>query len=291
MKKISDIFKEKEKTYSFEFFPPKTTEAIEKLYETANAFKNLMPDFFTVTYGAGGSTRKLTTEIVDELQKRFKIPVMHHLTCIGHGKSELKTIIEKMKEKNVRNILALRGDPPKEIEHYAPSPDEFKYTYQLCEFIRSYEDFFCTGVAGFPEAHINSPDKETDTKYLKIKIDSGAEFVITQLFFNNDDYFEYLERTGKAGIKVRIIPGVLPITNYQLLLKFCGKCGATIPKKVHDIFKPLDANEKETYNAGVEFTVKQCNELLKNGAPGLHFYTLNKIDPVREIFYNIKEVS
>ena len=288
IRKIPDILKEKERTYSFEFFPPKTEKGRGKLPETASTLKELEPDWFAVTYGAGGTTRELTMDIVDELQKRFQVPTMHHLTCVGHSKAELKAIIEKMKEKNICNILALRGDPPQGVEHWEPAPDGFEYCYQLIELIRSYGGFFSIGVAGFPEGHIDCPDKETDSKYLKIKIDAGGEFVITQLFFDNKDYFEYLERVRKIGVKVRIIPGILPVTDYQTLLRFCNTCGSTIPQRVHDIFKPLDGDAEATYKTGVEFAVEQCNELLEGGAPGLHFFTLNKVDPTREILNKIK---
>ena len=288
IRKISDILREKKRTYSFEFFPPKTQRGREKLRETTNILKELEPDWFTVTYGAGGTTRELTMDIVDDLQKRFQIPTMHHLTCVGHSKAELKAIIEKMKEKNICNILALRGDPPQGIDHWEPAPDGLEYCYQLIELIRSYGSFFSIGVAGFPEGHIDCPDKETDSRYLKIKIDTGGEFIITQLFFNNKDYFEYLERVRKIGVTVRIIPGIIPITDYQQLLRFCQTCGATIPQQVHEIFKPLDGDAEATYKAGVQFAVKQCNELLEGGAPGLHFFTLNKVDPTREILNKIK---
>jgi len=288
IRKISDILKGKERTYSFEFFPPKTPKGRERLSQVTRAFTDLEPDWFSVTYGAGGSTRELTMDIVDELQERFGVPTMHHFTCIGHSKTELEAIISKMKEKNICNVLALLGDPPQGVEHWEPAPDSLKYCYQLIELIRSHDSFFSIGVAGFPEGHINCPDKETDSKYLKIKIDAGGEFVITQLFFDNKDYFEYLERTRRIGVKVRIIPGILPITNYQKLLEFCEKCGATIPQRVHDIFKPLDGNEEATYNAGVQFAVEQCNELLEGEAPGLHFFTLNKLDPTRDILNKIK---
>ena len=227
-------------------------------------------------------------DIVDELQKRWQIPTMHHLTCGGHSKAELEAIIKKMKGKNICNVLALRGDPPQGMEHWEPVPDGLEYCYQLIELLRSYDSFFSIGVAGFPEGHIDCPDKETDSRYLKIKIGAGGEFVITQLFFNNKDYFEYLERVRKIGVTVRIIPGIIPITDYQQLLRFCKTCGATIPQQVHEIFKPLDGDAEATYKAGVQFTVKQCNELLEGGAPGLHFYTLNKVDPTREILNKIK---
>jgi len=283
IRKISDILKEKEKTISYEFFPPKTEKGREKLPAVAEAFAEIGADWFSVTYGAGGSTRGITIEIVDELQRLLNIPVMHHFTCVGHSQEELKNILGEMKKKNIRNILALRGDAPEGEEFWTPSPDGLEYCYQLIKLARSYGDYFSIGVAGFPEGHVDCPDKETDTKYLKIKIDSGGEFVITQLFFDNTDYFEYLERTKKAGINVRILPGIITITNYQTLLKFCKTCGATIPKRVHDIFKPLDGNKEATYKAGVDFAVEQCNDLLKGGAPGLHFYSLNKIEPTREV--------
>jgi len=288
IRKISDILKAKERTYSFEFFPPKTEKGREKLSETVGILKELEPDWFAVTYGAGGTTRELTMDIVDDLQKRFQIPTMHHLTCVGHSKAELKGIIERMMGKNICNILALRGDPPQGVEQWEPTPNGFEYCYQLIELIRSFGDFFSIGVAGFPEGHINCPDKETDSRYLKRKIDAGGEFVITQLFFNNKDYFEYLERVRRIGVTVRIIPGILPITDYQALLRFCSTCGATIPQRVHDIFKPLDGDAEATYRAGIQFAVEQCNDLLEGGAPGLHFYTLNKVDPTRRILNKIK---
>ena len=287
IRKIADILKEKKRTYSFEFFPPKTEKGRAKLPEVAKVFAELGADWFSVTYGAGGSTREATMEIVDDLQKRFDVPVMHHFTCVGHSQEELKKILGKMKEKNIRNILALRGDAPEGEEFWTPSPDGLEYCYQLIRLIRTYGDFFSIGVAGFPEGHIHCPDKETDTKYLKAKIDSGGEFVLTQLFFDNKDYFEYMERARKAGINVRILPGIITITNYQTLLRFCKTCGATIPRAVHDIFKPLDGNTEATYKAGVDFAVKQCNELLAGGSPGLHFYALNKIEPTREVLSKI----
>jgi methylenetetrahydrofolate reductase (NADPH) len=288
IRKISDILRRGERTYSFEFFPPKTEAGTKKLFETANAFKGLNPGWFAVTYGAGGSTKGFTTDIVDQLQRRFGIPTMHHLTCIDHTAAELRNIISKLKERNICNILALRGDLPEGLDCWKPHPDKLEYGYQLIELIRSDDDFFSIGVAGFPEGHVNCPDKETDSRYLKIKIDAGGEFVITQLFFNNRDYFEYVDRVRKIGVTAPIIPGILPVTDYQALLSMCRTCGATIPQRVHDIFKPLQGDAPATYQAGVEFAVEQCNELLNGGAPGLHFFTLNKVDPTREILNRIK---
>ena len=288
IRKVSDIFKDKKRTYTFEFFPPKTPAGVAKLYETIAELNKLGPDFVSVTYGAGGSTRGATLEICAEIQKRFDLTTMHHFTCIGHSQAELRSILDQMKKNNIRNVLALRGDPPQGMEKGESSPDELEYCYQLCDLIKSYGDFFSIGVAGFPEGHINCPDKETDSKYLKIKIEHGGEFVATQLFFDNSIYFEYLERLKKVGVNVRVLPGILPITSYQGLLKFCNICGTTIPQKIHGIFKPLDGNDEATYKAGVDFAVAQCQELLNGGAPGIHFFTLNKVNPTKDIWERLE---
>jgi len=288
VRKISDILKEKKRTYSFELFPPKTEKGREKLPGTVAELLKLDADFFSVTYGAGGSTREITMHIVDELQKKFNVPIMHHFTCVGHSQEELKNILGEMKKRNICNVLALRGDAPEGEEFWTPSPDGLEYCYQLIKLIKSFGDFFSIGVAGFPEGHTDCLDKETDSEYMKIKIDAGGEFVVTQLFFDNKDYFEYLERLKKIGVNVRVLPGIITITNYQTLLRFCKTCGATIPQKVHDIFKPLDGDVEATYKAGVEFAVNQCKELLEGGSPGLHFYALNKVEPTREVLSKIK---
>ncbi len=288
MKKITDIFSEKEKTFSFEFFPPKTEVGMKKLYDIAETFAALKPDWFSVTYGAGGGTRELTLDIVDNFQKRFNIPTMHHFSCVGDSRQSLAEKINEMKNKNIRNIFALRGDPPAGDENRKPAADGLEYCYQLIEMIRKHGDFFSIGVAGFPEGHINCPSKELDSIYLKKKIDTGGDFVITQIFFDNKDYFVYVDRLRKAGVKARILPGIMSITNYQKLLSFCKGCGATVPQKVHDIFAPLDGDDEATYKAGLDFTIQQCNELLEGGAPGIQFFTLNKLDPVREVVENIK---
>jgi len=285
IKKITDIFREKEKTFSFEYFPPKTQKGVDTLYETAAELNRLSPDFVSVTYGAGGSSRGTTMEICAEIQKRFDLSVMHHFTCVGHSHEELKDIIHQMHKNNIQNILALRGDPPKGVDTWEPAPDELHYCYQLIDLIHEIDkDFFSIGVAGFPEGHINCPDKETDTRYLRMKIDHGGEFVVTQLFFDNAVYSEYLERLTNAGVHVRVLPGILPITSYEGLITFCNICGTVITPEVHDIFQPIRDNKEATREAGIEFAVRQCRDLLDRGAPGLHFFTLNKVEPAREIW-------
>jgi methylenetetrahydrofolate reductase (NADPH) len=289
IKKITDVFSEKEKTFSFEFFPPKTSRGIENLYKNIEELNKLGPDFVSVTYGAGGSSRGTTMDICTEIQKRFDLTTMHHFTCVGHSQAELREVLARMKDNGIRNILALRGDPPKGVERWEPAPDGLEFCYQLNDLIRDvYGDFFSIGVAGFPEGHINCPDKETDTKYMKIKIEHGGEFVVTQLFFDNAVYSEYIERLGDEGVNIRVIPGILPVTSYEGLLKFCDICGTAVTEEVHDIFKPISSDEDATIKAGIEFAVRQCNDLLDRGAPGLHFFALNKVEPVREIWKSLK---
>ena len=288
IRKISDIFKEKEKTLGFEFFPPKTSKGLLKLYETALLLKDLQPDYCSVTYGAGGSTKDKTIEVVDELQKRFGLPVMHHLTCNCHTISEIKQILDNMQKKNICNVLALYGDLPQGGNACPENKKEIQHCHELCKILKSYGDYFCVAVAGFPYGHINSPDRDTDIEYLKIKLESGGEFVITQLFFDNAVYFEYIEKLKKAKIQARVIPGILPIANYKKTIQFCADCGVVVPSKVHKIFKPIAEDEEATQKAGIEFSVKQCRELLEGGACGLHFFTLNRVDPTREIIKQLR---
>jgi methylenetetrahydrofolate reductase (NADPH) len=292
MKKITDIFKEKKHTLSFEFYPPKDEIKIKEMFKTIDALKKYNPDFISVTYGAGGSTRELTLEISEQIQKKYKVPVMHHLTCITHTTEQLKNAINKIKEKNIRNILVLRGDIPANMKLDKESLKHSCYAYQLCSLVRQmHGDFFSIGVAGFPEGHVNSPDKETDSRYLKMKIDAGGQFIITQLFFESELYVEYTERIKKEGVDVRIIPGILPLTGYESLVRFCGTCGASVPESVHNLFLSATENEEKEYKRKVDFTTRFCMDLLKKGAPGLHFYTLNKINPVSDILNNIKNES
>jgi methylenetetrahydrofolate reductase (NADPH) len=248
VKKISDILKEKDKVFSFEFFPPKTKKSEKKLYKDLESLLELKPDFTSVTYGTGRSSKEgRTTRIVENIQKRFNIPAMHHLTCINHPIDELRQIIDTLQEKKIRNVLALYGDIPEGLLNFEPPKDTLDYCYQLCQMLRSYDDYFSVGVAGFPEGHVDAPDKETDLKYLKIKLDSGAQFVITQFFFNNEDYFDYIKRAHQIGIKQKIIPGIFPITDYSKVIKFSKKMGATVTDNIHDIFRSIADDKEATY--------------------------------------------
>ena len=280
---LKDIFQQKDRTFSFEIFPAKTPEGdIRLIHEILKEFSLLKPDFISCTYGAGGGNRDKTLAIVEHIQKAYDIASVAHLTCICHTKNEIANILKRISEKGIRNILILRGDYPKDNTN---TPiDNYKYSSELISYIRKeYKNQFCLGVAGFPEKHPLSHNKELDIKYLKHKIDCGADFVITQLFFDNKLYFDYVKSVRDAGIKTRIIPGILPITSYDGLIKFCKECKASVPEEIHNIFAPIKNNSKKILEAGIKYAIKQCKELLNNGAPGIHFYTLNKVEPVKEI--------
>jgi methylenetetrahydrofolate reductase (NADPH) len=289
MSTISDILKKKERIYSFEFFPPKTDKGFANLLETIAQLAVFHPDFISCTYGAGGGNRTKTLDVVQHIQRPHQITGLAHLTCVLHTKNEIKDILEDIKSRGIKNVLALRGDPPQDDPGWQPGKDNFKYSSELCRFIREhFGDYFSIGVAGFPEGHVLCPDKNLDAKYLKAKIDNGADFVITQLFFDNKLYFDYVNRLRKLGVTARIIPGILPITNYQGLVKFCRTCGATVTEEVKKIFEPIQDDPEATAAASVQFAVRQCRELLNGGAPGLHFYCLNKVSPTDKILAEVR---
>ena len=290
MQKITDIFKQKKQTFSFELFPPKTEEGYLRLLNTIHQLCTLGPDFISCTYGAGGGSRGKTLDIVELIQNHHHTASVAHLTCVLHAKNEIKNILTEMKNRNICNVLALRGDPPKDNPDWTPGIHNFKYSYELVAFIREhFQDYFSIGVAGFPEGHLLCHDRALDAQYLRNKISHGADYVITQLFFNNQDYFDYVARLRKLGVTSRIIPGILPITDYPALVRFCAMCGSSIPQKVHDIFKPIAENHEKTLAAGINFCLKQSHDLLQGGAPGLHFYTLNKIHPIDVIIKELQQ--
>ena len=276
-------------SYSFELFPPKTAEGYTKLLHTISNLCELKPAFFSCTYGAGGGSREKTLDIVEHIQNHHAVPGIAHLTCVLHTREEIKNILTEMKRRGISNVLALRGDPPLNNPDWKPGPENFQYSYELVAFIRKhFGDYFGIGVAGFPEGHSLAPNKQLDAQYLKSKVDAGADFVITQLFFNNQDYFDYVVRLRNLGVQARVIPGILPITDYNALTRFCGLCGASIPEEVHSIFQPVRESPEKTLETGIRFAIKQCQELLQGGAPGIHFYTLNKLSPTDAIFQALR---
>ena len=284
MFKVPEIFKTKNKTLSFELFPPKTDKGYQNLLNTIARLCELKPDFFSCTYGAGGGSRDKTLDIVQMIQEKHQTSAVAHLTCVCHTRNEIKSILENIKDRGISNVLALRGDPPVDNPDWTPGDENFVFSYELVAFIRElFGEHFGIGVAGFPEGHILCPDLNRDARFLKNKINQGADYIITQLFFDNQVYFDYLNRLQELNVTARVIPGILPITNYQGLLKFIHTCGTVLPQKGIDIFEPIQDDPQKTFQAGLDFAAAQCEELLAGGAPGLHFYTLNKIEPVKSI--------
>ena len=289
MTKIKEIFKQRQRTYSFELFPPKTEQGSQNLLKTIAELGALKPDFISCTYGAGGGSRDKTLDVVQHIQDKHNVTGLAHLTCVLHTKEEIKNILRDIRSRGIENVLALRGDPPRENPGWKPGKDNFRYSSELCAFIREhFGEYFTIGVAGFPEGHLLCPDRGQDAKYLKKKTDAGADFVITQLFFNNQDYFDYVGRLRKLGVNNRVIPGILPITNYQGLVKFCALCGATVTEEIHKIFEPIQEDPEKTFKAGIDFAIRQCRQLLNGGAPGLHFYCLNKTSPTDQILKAVR---
>lgn len=287
--KISDILKHKKSTLSYEFFPPKDEEDMKKLFSSASELMSYRPDFFSVTYGAGGSTRGRTLEIAEGLQKRFRIPVMHHLTIIGHKKDELIEILDEMRRRGIRNVLALRGDPPKDNTGTKDVFYEMNHTYQLIDLIRRrYQDYFSIGVAGFCESYQTCPDRKDCDRFLKMKIESGADFVITQLFYAKEEYFQYVRKLRGLGLETPVLTGILPIADAQKVLSFAKSCGVRLPEDLKALFDS-EYDEKQRHEDTNHYMIRLVSDLLAKGADGIHFYTLNRADKTREILEGLKE--
>jgi methylenetetrahydrofolate reductase (NADPH) len=273
---------------SFEFSPPKTDEGDRHLLEKhIPALAQARPDFCSVTYGAGGGTRDKTLMIVERIRREHNLTTLAHLTCVNHTREEVGGILEKIRALGCKNILGLRGDPPGGGE-FQPTPDGFEFAAQLVKFIRESGDF-SVGVAGFPEGHIaNKTGKHDDWRHLKAKVDAGADFVLTQLFFDNADYFEFRDFVaGKLGVRVPLVPGVIPILSASGIIKFTQKCGANIPPSLRARLDELGTNDEAAAEFGIEYATRQCEELLRAGAPGLHFYTLNKSRSTVRVLQNL----
>lgn len=285
--KISEILKNKF-TISFEFFPPKTDNGVEELFNTIKNLKSINPSFVSVTYGAGGSTRERTQQLVIKLAKEDNLNPMAHLTCISHTKNEILEILNLYKNSGIDDILALRGDPPLG-SNIDPDQQELKHTIDLINLIKNnFGDFFSIGGAAFPERHPESPSIEWEIKYFKLKVESGLDFAITQLFFDNNAYYKFIELVNKANINIPIIPGIMPITNFKQVKRFVQLTRATIPFSLTEKLLEYENNSDETFKIGVEYAIKQCEDLIRNNVPGLHFYTLNKSNATMEIFNAIK---
>jgi methylenetetrahydrofolate reductase (NADPH) len=292
MQLIRDIYAAKsaasKPVISFEFFPPKTEDGDRNLLEkTIPALLQTRPDYCSVTYGAGGSTREKTLRIVERIQREHGLTAVAHLTCVCSTREEIGDLLGQIRTLGVRNVLALRGDPPGGGE-FRPTPGGFEFSNQLVAFIREKSDF-CVGVAGFPEGHIACKEgKYIDWRHLKQKVEAGADFVITQLFFDNRDYFEFREHlNGQHGVKVPLVPGIVPILSGSQIKKFTALCGARIPEPLAAKLDELGSDDAGVTEFGIDYATRQCHELLQAKAPGIHFYTLNKAHSTVRILQNL----
>ncbi|HAM70122.1 MAG TPA: methylenetetrahydrofolate reductase [NAD(P)H] [Verrucomicrobiales bacterium] len=273
---------------SFEFFPPKTEEGERNFFERVLPdLVALGPDFCSVTYGAGGTTRDKTLGIVERIQRDHRLTAMTHLTCVGSTRDQLVGVLEDARRRGIRNVLALRGDPPGGQGEFVRTPGGFEYSHELVSLIHGMGGF-CIGTAGFPEGHIACKEgREVDWGRLKYKIDRGADFVITQLFFDNDDYFRFRDHLARLGNTVPIIPGIIPILSATQIKKFTALCGARIPEKLVSQLDALGTDDEAAVELGIRYATEQCEGLLKAGVPGLHFYALNKARSTAAVVRNL----
>jgi methylenetetrahydrofolate reductase (NADPH) len=283
--KIKDILKKK-KTISCEFFPPREAEGIPNVLRTIDRVKVFRPDFVSVTYGAGGSTRVFTEEITMQVKQETDLEVMAHLTCVGQTKEEIHQVLERLDRAGIENVIALRGDPPRGQTNFVPVPGGFQHATDLIQHIR--QNFrFGVAAACYPEGHIESPDRHTDIKFARLKVDKGADFLITQLFYDNDYFFKFMELAQRAGISVPIIPGVLPILSAPQIRRFTALCGASIPPELDRQLDRYGEDDNAVRELGIEYATRQVRELWDSGVPGIHFYVLNRSYSVSKILRNL----
>ncbi len=282
-----------EPTISFEFFPPKNDAGFASLYSAIEDLKPLQPSYVSVTYGAGGSTRAKTVELVERIQRELNIRTMAHLTCVGHTSIEIGEILDELWKSGVQNILALRGDPPAGQAQFVKTEGGFANSSELVKFVTERHDF-CVAVAGYPEGHPQCLNRTRDLEYLKLKVENGGDFVVTQLFFDNAEFYQFRDHARAMGIKVPIVPGIMPIGNVGQIKRFVSMCGAKIPSRLLTKLESIEhLGPEEVHKVGVEFATLQCADLLFNGVEGLHFYTLNKSRATVDICksLNVKHAS
>jgi len=293
---IQDIFARHSTTFSFEFFPPKTSEASDQLFENIANLEALKPSFVSVTYGAGGSTRELTHDLVVRIRRDTSLDPIPHLTCVCHSEPDIRQIIERYAAEGVSNILALGGDPPKGLDGYDRAGDRFQHAADLVAFIRQFNESgahpdkrgFGIGVAGFPEGHPATPNRLLEMDHLKAKVDAGADYIVTQLFFDNRDFYDFRERCELAGIRVPIIAGIMPITTAKGMQRMAElAAGARFPASLLRAIHRCGDDPEAVKRVGVHWATEQCRDLLDHHVAGIHFYTLNKSDATRLIYQNL----
>jgi methylenetetrahydrofolate reductase (NADH) len=280
--RIDQILATRRPVFSVEFFPPKTPEATEQLYATARELRELEPDFVSVTYGAGGSTREGTVEITKALKDDIGLETMAHLSCVGETTEGLSATLDRIEAGGIENVFALRGDPPRGQEDFVQPAGGLGSAAELAAFISESWDFTIGG-ACFPEVHPEAPDLETDLRYLKTKVEAGASFLITQLFFDNQVYFDFVKSAREMGIEVPILAGVIPVASFAQTKRICDLCDASIPARLEGAFRAAGGDERAEFELGVAYAAQQCSELLLAGAPGVHFYALNRAPATRAV--------
>jgi methylenetetrahydrofolate reductase (NADPH) len=280
--RIDEILEERRPVFSFEFFPPKTEEGERNLWNALEELKRDEPAFVSVTYGAGGSTRDRTLSIVKRIKAEIGLEAMAHFTCVGATTEELRGTLDEMRDVGVENVLALRGDPPEGQTEWTKTEGGLEYSTELAQLIAQDYDF-AIGAACFPEVHPEAPDMDSDISFLKKKVEAGARFLITQLFFDNELYFDFVREARAAGIDVPIIPGIMPVTGYAQIKRFTERCGASIPPLYERELAAREDDPDAVKDLGVAYATLQSADLLARGAPGIHFYTLNKSPATRSI--------
>lgn len=273
--RICDLFRRNRRTLSFEVFPPVREGSLDKLFATISEIGRLDPDFISVTYGAGGGTRDMTLEIASRVKNTFRQEVLAHLTCVGSKKEDIANILRDFKKEGIENILALRGDPPKGETRFRRTEGGFGYANELVEFIRA-KDEFCIGVAGYPEGHMEAASLDEDLANLKRKVEAGADFIITQLFFNNSDFYRFRDKATALGIKVPIVPGIFPLLNHKQIPRIVSLGAAAIPAALEERLQQLEGRPEDSEKFGIDYAIAQCRDLLASGVPGLHICCMNR---------------
>ncbi|HVN88056.1 MAG TPA: methylenetetrahydrofolate reductase [NAD(P)H] [Candidatus Binatia bacterium] len=286
--KIPDLLNGKGPIFSFEFFPPKTPQGEQSLFETIARLRELSPAFVSVTCGAGGAIRDQTVAWVTRIKHEIGIEAMAHLTCVGSTADQLAAELDQLHANGIENVLALRGDPPRDQPNFQRPAGGFGFAAELVAFIRARGYPFALGGAGYPEGHLDCRDLDRDLAYLKAKVDAGLEFIITQLFFDSADYFAFVNRARAAGIHLAIIPGIMPITNRRQIERMAIMCGARIPEGLRAQLAAAGDDDAATRTIGIEHALAQCRDLLAHGAPGIHFYTLNQSPATRSILAELR---
>ncbi|HOQ36329.1 MAG TPA: methylenetetrahydrofolate reductase [NAD(P)H] [Acetivibrio sp.] len=283
---LADLFKKKKPVISFEIFPPKLETPLESIFDTLEQFKELKPDFISVTYGAGGSAKDRTIEIASKIKNEYYIESMAHFTCVGHSKSEIDSLLEELHANNLENILALRGDPPAKQPDFDFSKNVYRYASELVRHIRNKSSLFCIAAAAYVEGHIDSKRLKDDLIHLKEKVDAGVDFLVTQLFFDNRLFYDFLDKACAMGINCPITPGIMPIFKTEQIKRIASVCGASFPAKLVILMDKFGDNPEDMRKAGIEYASIQIRDLIDNGVDGIHLYTMNRPKSSKAILEN-----